>query len=202
MLRPVGVDVRHRFLKRLWTLAVNQAEIIKAGPGDLATLDDRLKEARREIHEALKQARIDYERQQFNTVISACMTIVNTLYKLGNTPGDHAVIYEGLGSVLRLLGPIAPHATHRLWRDLGYGNEILEAGWPVVDESALQQESIQLVVQVNGKVRARIQVPAEADKATVEQTALADENVKRFVGEAQVRKVIVVPGKLVNVVAK
>jgi leucyl-tRNA synthetase len=197
-----GVEGAHRFLKRVWALAVNQAESIQAGAGATADLDDRLKEARRELHEALKRARFDYERQQFNTVISACMTMVNTLYKLGNTPGDHGVLHEGMGMVLRLLGPIAPHATHQLWRDLGYGNEILEAGWPEVDESALQQQNIQLVVQVNGKVRARIQVPAEAGKEAIEQTALADDNVQRFIDGAQVRKVIVVPGKLVNIVAK
>ena len=196
-----GVEGAHRFLKRLWALAVQREADIKAGPGDLANLNDAQKAARREIHEALKKAQFDYERQQFNTVISASMTMTNTLYKLGGEAGDKAVLYEGLGIVLRLLGPIAPHATHRLWHELGYGDEILDSEWPAMDESALKQESIQMVVQVNGKVRARIEVPADADKCTAEQTALADENVQRFIGDAQVRKVIVVPGKLVNVVA-
>jgi leucyl-tRNA synthetase len=196
-----GVEGAHRFLKRLWALAVQRESDIKAGPGDLTNLNDAQQTARRDIHEALKKALFDYERQQFNTVISSSMTMVNTLYKLGGEAGDKAVLHEGLGIVLRLLGPIAPHATHQLWHELGYGDEILNSEWPAIDESALKQESIQMVVQVNGKVRARIQVPADADKAAAEQAALADDNVQRFIGDAQVRKVIVVPGKLVNIVA-
>jgi leucyl-tRNA synthetase len=130
------------------------------------------------------------------------MTMVNALNRLAGGPGDDAVLHEGLGIVLRLLAPIAPHLTHHLWRELGYGEEILHAPWPAPDEAALVQERIQYVVQVNGKVRARIQVPAEADQAAIEAEARADDNVRRFVGDAPVRKVIVVPNKLVNIVAK
>ena len=129
------------------------------------------------------------------------MTMVNVLNKLQESEADRAVLQEGMGIVLRLLAPIAPHVTHHLWRELRYGSEILEAGWPEVDEAALEQASIEYVVQVNGKVRAKVQVPADADKAAVEAAARANDNVQKFIGEAAVRKVIVVPNKLVNIVA-
>ncbi len=103
--------------------------------------------------------------------------------------------------LLRLLSPIAPHITHHLWRELGYGDDILNAPWPEVDDSALKRDSIELVVQVNGKLRARIQVPAQADKAAVEAIARNDENVLRHIEGKEIKKVIVVPGKLVNIVA-
>ena len=115
---------------------------------------------------------------------------------------DPAVVHEGLGIVLRLLAPIAPHLTHHLWRELGYGADILDAGWPEVDESALVQDEIEYVVQVNGKVRARLKVAADAGQNAIQKAALADPTVQRFVGDAKVRKVIVVPGKLVSLVAK
>jgi len=197
-----GVAGAHRFLKKLWALANNNMESLLRGPGELSALDDRLQTSRREIHATLKKALFDYERQQYNTVVSACIIIVNTLSRLEDAEADRAVLHEGLGIVLRLLAPIAPHVTHHLWRELGYGDEILDAGWPAVDEAALEQESIEYVVQVNGKVRARVQVPADADKAAVEAAARANDNVQKFVGEATVRKVIVVPNKLVNIVAK
>jgi leucyl-tRNA synthetase len=196
-----GVEGAHRFLKRLWALAeTNRDRLVKPGAANVE-YDDAQKRARREIHEALKKAIFDYERQQFNTVVSACMSMVNTLYKLGESETDRVVLKEGLPLVLSLLGPIAPHITHSLWRQLGYGEEILDAPWPSPDEEALKQESIQYVVQVNGKVRAKIQVPAGADKAVAEALARENENVQRFIGDASVRKVIVVPNKLVNIVA-
>jgi leucyl-tRNA synthetase len=160
-------------------------------------------DARRDIHAALKKALFDYDRQQYNTVVSACMTMVNVLYKLDSAnPAQAAVLREGLGIVLRLLSPIAPHVTHHLWRELGLGDDVLAAGWPAVDEDALVQDSIQYVVQVNGKVRGKVQVPVDAPRAAIEAAALADDNVRRFTEGVTVRKVIVVPNKLVNVVAK
>ena len=187
-----GVEGAHRFLKRLWALA------IKVDQGtESADPDPAAEEARREIHGALKKALFDYERQQFNTVVSACMTMVNVLNKENNK----ALLEEGMSIVLRLLTPIAPHVTHYLWRELGYGDDILAAGWPQVDEGALRQESIEIVVQVNGKLRAKLQVPADADKSMIEQAARDNPNVQKFVGDATIRKVIVVPGKLVNIVA-
>ena len=110
-------------------------------------------------------------------------------------------MHEGVGIILRLLAPIAPHVTHRLWIDLGYGEDIQHAAWPQVDEEALRQDSIEIVVQVNGKVRGKIAVPADADRDRIEQTAKDNENVQRFTEGKTLRKVIVVPGKLVNIVA-
>ncbi|MFP4278735.1 MAG: leucine--tRNA ligase, partial [Halochromatium sp.] len=226
-----GVEGAHRFLKRLWTLAATHAGGMRAvaaartpaagasersgeaaaaagqAAGTMAgetaqALDDPLSDARRELHTALKKALFDYERQQFNTVVSACMTIVNILSKLDESAAAQSVRREGLSIALRLLAPIAPHITHHLWRELGLGDDILDSPWPMVDADALAQDRITYVVQVNGKVRGKIEVPAAAERAEVEAIALANENAQRFIGEATVRKVIVVPNKLVNVVAK
>jgi leucyl-tRNA synthetase len=194
-----GVEGSHRFLKRLWVLAAEKGQNIAAG--DLSDLNDNQKETRREIHEALKQASFDYQRQQFNTVVSACMKIVNALYKLGDSAQDNALLHEGLGITLRLLAPIAPHVSHHLWRELGFGENILDSDWPQPDEAALVQESIQYAVQVNGKVRAQLQVPADADKEAIEKLAQEDDNVRKFTDGKTIRKIIVVPKKLVNIVA-
>ncbi|MCU7802054.1 MAG: leucine--tRNA ligase [Candidatus Thiodiazotropha sp. (ex Lucinoma borealis)] len=197
-----SVEGSHRFLKRLWTLAeTNQARFsaLLKDPVDLA---EPQKIARRELHELLKKALYDYERQRFNNVVSASMGMINILYKLGETAADKQVLIEGVSLVLRLLAPIAPHITHQLWCELGYGNEILDSDWPQPDETALKQDSLPYVVQVNGKVRATIQVPADAEKSVAESIALENENVQRFMGDGTVRKVIVVPNKLVNIVVK
>ncbi|RTZ72736.1 MAG: leucine--tRNA ligase [Gammaproteobacteria bacterium] len=193
-----GVEGAHRFLRRLWNLAMEKRELILAAGGYPETLSDAVRDARRELHGVLKKALFDYQRQQFNTVVSACMTLVNLLHKTDEAP----LLEEGMSVVLRLLAPIAPHVAHKLWRELDYGEDVLQAGMPEVDEEALQRDRIEYVVQVNGKVRGKIQVPADADKAAVEQAALENENARRFIGDATVRKVIVVPGKLVNIVAK
>jgi len=197
-----GVEGATRFLKRLWTLAADRAEAI-ADAAAIAEPAEAVRDARREVHLALKKALFDYDRHQFNTVVSGCMTIVNALSKVDpEAPGGGALVREGLGIVLRLLAPIVPHAAHQLWRDLGFGEDILDGGWPSVDEAALVQEQISYVVQVNGKVRGQIEVPADADRDAIEAAALANENVRRFTEGVTVRKVIVVPNKLVNVVAK
>ncbi|TVT59942.1 MAG: leucine--tRNA ligase [Sedimenticola thiotaurini] len=197
-----GVEGANRFLRRLWALAFKKHECIANTSQPPTELNAEQKAARLEIHTALKQACFDYDRQQFNTVVSATMKIVNTLYKLGDEENDNTILSEGMGIVLRLLAPIAPHVTHELWRTLGFGDEILNSEWPLADERALIQETIQYVVQVNGKVRAKIEVSANADKATVEQIALADPNAQKFIADAPIRKVIVIPNKLVNIVAK
>jgi leucyl-tRNA synthetase len=193
-----GVEGAHRFLKRLWSLAARLADMPDTGgapaSGDGAT--------RREVHGALQKALFDYERQQFNTVVSACMTMVNALNRLDDSATAGATLREGVGIILRLLAPIAPHVTHTLWRDLGYGEDILQAGWPAVDEDALVSATIDYVVQVNGKMRGKIEIAADAARDAIEQAALANENVQRFTDGLTVRKVIVVPNKLVNVVAK
>ncbi len=191
-----GVEGAHRFLKRLWALAVKLGQT-NADSADLSTVSD----TRRVVHQALQKALFDYERQQYNTVVSACMSMVNVLNKLGDGAAEHAALQEGLSIILRLLAPIAPHITHELWRELGYGEDILQAGWPELDKQALQQDQIEVVVQVNGKVRAKIQVAADTDKTRLEASAKANDNVQRFIAGKTIRKVIVVPGKLVNVVA-
>jgi leucyl-tRNA synthetase len=191
-----GVEGAHRFLKRLWALAA-KLDGAQRTPGDAGDST----ETRREIHGALKKALFDFERQQFNTVVSACMTMVNALNKLGDTGTETEVLKEGLGIVLRLLSPIAPHVTHHLWRELGFGDDILSAGWPSVDEDALVSATVSYVVQVNGKMRGKIEVAADADRKVIEDTALGNDNVMKFTTDKTVRKVIVVPGKLVNIVA-
>jgi leucyl-tRNA synthetase len=192
-----GVEGASRFLKRVWALAQDEQREGREVGGGLAP-----GEARHEIHATLKKALFDYERHQFNTVVSGCMTMVNSLQKLDRGAASAAVMREGLGIVLRLLAPIAPHVTHHLWRELGLGDDILRAPWPVVDEEALRRDTLEYVIQVNGKVRGKILVPAAADRQAVERAALENENVRRFLGEAQVRKVILVPNKLVNLVVQ
>ncbi|BCU06372.1 leucine--tRNA ligase [Allochromatium tepidum] len=194
-----GVEGAFRFIRRLWALAVGEAEAIRAA-STLGELDEPAQTARREIHGALKKALYDYERQQFNTVVSGCMTMVNTLYRLESSTARAAVIREGVGIVLRLLAPIAPHVTHHLWRELGFGDDILNADWPQVDEDALKQDSLDYVVQVNGKVRGSVKVPADADRATVQAAALDNEQIAKFIDGKPIRKAILVPGKLLNLV--
>ncbi|MCW8840212.1 MAG: leucine--tRNA ligase [Gammaproteobacteria bacterium] len=203
-----GVEGAHRFLKRVWNFAFeylpeNAPDFAKET--NWADLPEHLKTFRREIHENLQQALSDFGRYQFNTVAAACMKIMNVLGMCGKStnPDDwlKKVESEGYSILLRLLSPIAPHATHTLWRELGYGDDILTAPWPEVDEAALVKDSIDLVVQVNGKVRSQISVPAGADNATIEELALADAKVQNFVEGKTLRKIIVVPGRLVNVVA-
>jgi leucyl-tRNA synthetase len=160
---------------------------------------------RRELHLNLKQADFDYDRVQYNTVVSAAMKMLNALddARLGNSAHEQALAREGLGILLRVLYPIAPHITHVLWQELGFASQhgdLLDAPWPRADDIALRQDEIELVVQVNGKLRGAIRVPAAADKAAVEQAALADPAVRKFVAGAVVKRVVVVPNKLVNVV--
>ena len=203
-----GVEGAHRFLKRLWNLATDMPEKTGSDPNlklgsdpVFSELPETVKNLRRDIHTSLKKALYDFERQQYNTVVSSCMTMVNALYKLDQSDADKAVMREGMSIVLRLLSPIAPHITHYLWKTLGYGEDILEASWPELDESALEQDSIEYVVQVNGKVRGKIRVAVDADKASIEETASSNENVQRFLEGVTIRKIIVVPNKLVNIVA-
>jgi leucyl-tRNA synthetase len=196
-----GVEGAYRFLKRLWALVeTNLERLIHSVPVE-GEYGDPQKEVRRELHELLKKALYDYQRQRFNNVVSASMGMTNILYKLGDSAEELTILKEGLSLVLRLLAPIAPHVSHLLWRELGFGEEILQSEWPQVDEQALKQESLPYVVQVNGKVRATIQVPADAAKSMVETIALENEKVQRFIADGRVRKVIVVPNKLVNIVA-
>ncbi|WP_248740506.1 leucine--tRNA ligase [Pseudomonas sp. MWU12-2029] len=198
-----GVEGSHRFLKRVWRLA--QAHVTQGLPGklDIAGLNDEQKVVRRAIHQAIKQASHDVgQNHKFNTAIAQVMTLMNVLEKAAQaTEQDRALIHEGLEAVTLLLAPITPHISHELWNRLGHADPVIDAGWPVLDESALVQDSLTLVIQVNGKLRGQIEMPAAATREEVEAAARANENVLRFVDGLTIRKVIVVPGKLVNIVA-
>jgi len=198
-----GVEGSHRFLKRVWRLA--QAHVTQGLPGklDIAGLNDEQKVIRRAIHQAIKQASHDVgQNHKFNTAIAQVMTLMNVLEKAAQTTEqDRALIQEGLETVTLLLAPITPHISHELWNRLGHADPVIDAGWPVLDESALVQDSLTLVIQVNGKLRGQIEMPAAATREEVEAAARANENVLRFVDGLTIRKVIVVPGKLVNIVA-
>jgi leucyl-tRNA synthetase len=201
-----GVEGANRFLRRVWAYAHAQsARIAASSEVDFSALSETHKTLRREIHKILQQADHDFRRIQYNTVVSACMKMLNTLEgaKLEDSAETNAVIAECFSIFLRVLYPVAPHITHALWQELGYDvafGDILDAPWPQVDPAALEQAEIELMVQVNGKLRGSVKVPKEADKAAIEAAALANENVKKFV-EGTPKKVIVVPGKLINIVA-
>jgi leucyl-tRNA synthetase len=188
-----GVEGASRFLKRLWSYGVR----FKEGGGPAIT-PDLQKAARFEIHSVLKQANHDFDKHQFNTVASAAMKILNALDRLPGV-GD-AVAKEGLSILLRLLYPITPHISHQLWRDLGFGADILDEEWPKVDETALIQDEIELVLQVNGKLRGNMRVAKDAGRAEIEQLAMQNANVQKHIGGQPVKKIVVVPGRLVNVV--
>jgi leucyl-tRNA synthetase len=198
-----GVAGAYRFLRRLWFHAAEHQDAIRvAGDPDAAALSGPLRELRREVHEALRQALYDFGRHQFNTVVSGGMKILNALSRIESDgdPSAAAVRREGLSILLRLLSPVVPHVTHTLWRELGYGDDVLDAAWPMPDETALARDLMTLVVQVNGKLRGQIEVPVSADRETIEQAARAEPNVRRFVEDKSPRKVVIVPGKLVNLV--
>ena len=197
-----GVEGANRFLRRLWRMV---SEHIGRGPVadiEIGELDKAQKNLRRKTHETIGKVDDDYGRRQtFNTAIAAVMELCNEVSKLDTSSANGlAVEREALQAALLLLCPIVPHATEHLWREL-CGEDIILARWPLVDTAALSRDELEIVVQVNGKVRAKLSVAVDADKETLEAAALAEENVIRFIEEKTVRKVIVVPGKLVNVVA-
>lgn len=198
-----GVEGASRFLRRVWRLA--QAHVSQGLPGqlDIAALDDAQKVIRRSIHAAIKQASTDVgQYHKFNTAIAQVMTVMNVLEKAPQaTAQDRALLQEGLEAVTLLLAPITPHISHELWKALGHSQSVIDAAWPSVDEAALVQDTVTLVVQVNGKLRGQVEMPAAASREEVEAAARNNENVLRFTDGLTIRKVIVVPGKLVNIVA-
>ncbi|WP_321348318.1 leucine--tRNA ligase [Halopseudomonas oceani] len=198
-----GVEGAQRFLRRVWRLSQQHHAKGPAGKADLGSLSDEQKAVRRAIHLAIKQASQDIgQHHKFNTAIAAVMTLMNVLEKAPQDAGqDRALLQEGLETVALLLAPIAPHICHSLWQALGHSDAIIDASWPSVDESALVQDNLQLVIQVNGKLRGHIEVAADASRELIEATARENENVLRFTEGLTIRKVIVVPGKLVNIVA-
>ncbi len=199
-----GVEGSYRFLRRVWNFGMKlngqPARAVNA-----AELDKASKTLRREVHNVLKQVNYDYERMQYNTVVSGGMKMLNALedFKGDMNAGAAAVLHEGFGILLRCLYPATPHIACDLWAKLGYaktGGEILDTAWPEVDEAALVQDEIELMLQVNGKLRGSVTVPASADKAAIESAALASEAFAKAAAGAPAKKVIVVPGRLVNIV--
>jgi len=203
-----AVEGSYRFLRRVWAFGHRHAEALRAATGqDLsaAALRPEARKLRREMHLVLKQVSYDYERMQYNTVVSGCMKLLNALedFAFDDSPGDAAVRCEGMSLLVRMLYPACPHITHALWTELGYARavgDLLDAPWPAVDEAALVQDEIELVLQVNGKLRGSVTVAAGADKAAIEAAALASEAFQKAAAGAAPKKVIVVPGRLVNVV--
>ena len=217
-----GVEGAYRFLRRLWNFGHQNSgslsSFAKKGFDSPEALEafrnapSKLTAFRREIHKALKQANHDFKRHQFNTVVSAAMKILRVLEDtsqtlIGQSSEPAATVEnlafvrsEGFSILLRMLFPITPHICHQLWQDCGFGTDILAANWPQPSENALKQDEIELMVQVNGKLRGSIRVPAEADKASIEAAALASEGAVKFMEGKPAKKVVVVPGRLVNIV--
>jgi leucyl-tRNA synthetase len=199
-----GVEGAYRYLRRLWKYAAENANLISAAD-DGSSDDEAAGAARRELHLLLKQANFDYQRMQFNTVASAAMKMLNLLESgavMRVAENSRANLQrEAMSILLRVLFPIVPHITHALWVELGFAGELQDAQWPEVDEAALVQDEIELMLQVNGKLRGKFRVAAQADRATIEKEALANPEVQRHVAGKTIRKVVVVPGRLVNIVA-
>jgi len=203
-----GVEGAHRFLKRVWGFAAKNADALKqATAGDLSKAPLRADAAalRREVHLVLRQVSHDFERMQYNTVVSGCMKLLNAMeaFKPDGSPGDTATLCEGTSVLLRALYPACPHIAHALWAELGFARtvgDLLDSPWPPVDEAALVQDEIELVLQIAGKTRGVVRVPAAADKAAIEAAALASPEFAKFAEGKPAKKVVVVPGRLVNVV--
>jgi leucyl-tRNA synthetase len=199
-----AVEGANRFLRKLWKTVHAHLEAGDATTFDPAKLNQQQQDLRRKTHETIAKVSDDFGRRQtFNTAIAAVMELLNEVTKHADrtTANNRAVEREALETAILMLSPIVPHICHQLWHELGHKDNILEAGWPLTDESALVKNTLQMVVQVNGKLRAQIDVPAEANKEQIEQMAREHENVQRFTEGQTIRKVIVVPNKLVNIVA-
>jgi leucyl-tRNA synthetase len=197
-----GVQGAYRFIKRLWKAVYDHVSHGPAAPLDTAALTEKQRAIRRQSHQTLAKVTDDIGRRRtFNTAIAAVMELMNALAKFPQaSPQDRSVVQEALEIAVLTLSPIIPHVTHALWRHLGRRTALVDAPWLKVDAEALQSSTVQMVVQVNGKLRAHITVAVDADDAVVRATALADPNVRKFIGASAVRKVIIVPGKLVNIV--
>ncbi len=199
-----AVEGAHRFLRKLWKAVHAHLEAGDFKPLDPTELNQQQQNLRRKTHETIAKVSDDFGRRQtFNTAIAAVMELLNEIGKSADreTSNGLAVEREALETAILVLSPIVPHICNELWNELGHKDNLLDTDWPVVDESALVKSTIQMVVQVNGKLRAQIDVSADADKDAIEQMAREHENVQRFTEGQTIRKVIVVPNKLVNIVA-
>lgn len=210
-----GVEGAFRYLKRLWAFVANNQswilEINKKYEGDVTPalnsveLPAELKTARRQIYEILELARYDFERQQFNTVVSGCMKLLNLLQELSTNlnPNNQElkyIIFEGTHILIRLLAPIVPHIAQAMWHHLGFPELIIHAKWPKVLADALQSDTKELVVQINGKLKGHITVPSNADQKAVQEITLKDPHIYRALDGRAIKKIIVVPNRIVNIV--
>jgi leucyl-tRNA synthetase len=209
-----AVEGSYRFLRRVWNfgykLAAMDSVAARASVAGAESLSDvqfgkEAKALRLEVHSVLKQVDFDYQRMQYNTVVSGAMKMINALeaFKAPESEGGLVALIEGFGILLRCLYPATPHLAHVLWTELGYATalgDLLDAPWPQVDPAALEQDEIELVLQINGKLRGAVRVPAGADKSAIEAAALANEAFISFAAGAPAKKVVVVPGRLVNIV--
>ena len=198
-----GVEGASRFLKRLWKLVHTHLSGNDTVAMDPAGLSSGQKNLRRKLHETIKKVSDDIGRRHtFNTAIAAVMELMNEMAKFSDDSAQgRAVMHEAIEAVVLMLSPVVPHITQQLWQDLGHDELLADVGWPVCDESALVRDEIELVVQVNGKLRSKITIAASADKDAIEAAALADDRIQLNIEGKTVRKVIVVPGRLVNIVA-
>ncbi|MGN8080530.1 leucine--tRNA ligase [Variovorax sp. 22077] len=199
-----AVEGSFRFLRRVWNFGVSQADVAPVAVAGQA-FGKNAQALRREVHTVLRQVDYDYQRMQYNTVVSGAMKLLNALegFKPDGSAGDAAAVREGFGILLRCLYPATPHIAQQLWNELGYDKDLgglLDAPWPVVDVDALVQDEIELMLQVNGKLRGKLSVPAGASKDEIEKLALACDDFVEFAEGAPAKRVIVVPGRLVNVV--
>jgi leucyl-tRNA synthetase len=205
-----GAEGAYRFLRRVWNFgfklnAINSGAACARIDWATGTFDKEIKALRFEIHTVLKQIDFDYQRMQYNTVVSGSMKLLNALenFKSDTSNASIAALHEGFNILLRCLYPVTPHIAHALWVDLGYDKahgDLLDAPWPQVDGSALQKDEVELMLQINGKLRGSVTVSAAADKATIEAAALATEAFIKLAAGALPKKVVVVPGRLVNIV--
>jgi leucyl-tRNA synthetase len=198
-----GVEGAYRFLKKLWNYAYQHQTVLKtkktAFNSELANTQQT--EQRRQIHLTLQQADSDMKRMQFNTVVSACMKLLNLLQKIPpNNTVNYSLITEGFYILLLLLAPIAPHIVHALWQTFDYGDNAFKAAWPKVDETALKAAELNITVSINGKVRSQIIIPSDASQEVIADLAQADQNVQRHLTGKTIKKIIVIPAKLVNIV--
>ncbi len=203
----------HRFLRRLWNLIHSSAEYFQS-INNVIWLDDvgqlqwsstpqsqSAKELRLVVHQLLERIQRDYAKHHFNTVIAACMEMTNAIEKVDQTDIEQtAVCYEALVTITKVLAPIVPHITHELWQLLKGTSELIDAAWPLIDEQALVSDSIEYVIQINGKLRGHLKVAATASKQAVEKLTIEDPVVQRYTQDKPIKKIIVVPGRLVNVV--
>jgi leucyl-tRNA synthetase len=208
-----GVEGANRFLRRVWALCASSANAVAATPASTlaeggagwSALEGDGRKFRREVHLLLKQASYDYERMQYNTVVSAAMKLLNLIeaFDAGDSGPRLAARLESVSILLRVLYPACPHIANALWQELGYAAEIgdlLDAPWPRVDDAALLLDEIELMLQISGKLRGKLKIAANADKATIEAAALASDDFVRFADGKPAKKIIIVPGRLVNVV--